>query len=452
MGDATGALPQWWCVPALHRTWARVAERLERNGLRAEGRVVVDGLDRVERSAVTDLLGRSVTGPRAVIDLRELDARLRSRASLGLVEAAEAVTGRELQDRPARSARDQARRLAPVEAASGWLAEHPGIAWPWVDEWLEGLRRDRLLGRDHDPETLVTTALAVLYARREALAASVARGAGMGPAPASAVAPERPVSRTDLAARLCHDAHGLDDDRRLSSVVLRAVALALGAPPPVDARTRRDLWAAVGVLTDSVSATCLVWGLRLDEPGASGVPEPSSGILGPASGVLGPASGVLRRAPVHLTWWHLRAGLRVEPASRVLVCENPRVLEAVAQAELPGLGVVCTSGRPNLTTQEVLVGLASTGAPLLYHGDFDWPGIAMANDAVARFGARPFRMSSADYERAPASLPLKGAHVDPAWDRELGAAMRRRGLAVHEEGVLDDLLASLGAADGSVSR
>ncbi|MEO7421445.1 MAG: TIGR02679 domain-containing protein [Ornithinibacter sp.] len=49
-----------------------------------------------------------------------------------------------------------------------------------------------------------------------------------------------------------------DDDRRLASVVLRAVAMSVGTPPPVDAGSRRDLWAAFGVVVGSVSATCLV--------------------------------------------------------------------------------------------------------------------------------------------------------------------------------------------------
>ena len=52
-------------------------------------------------------------------------------------------------------------------------------------------------------------------------------------------------------------------------------------------------------------------------------------------------------------------------------------------------------------------------------------------------------MSARDYEAAPGSLPLHGPPVEPSWDPELGAAMRARGVAVHEEAVLEDLLAAL---------
>lgn len=66
----------------------------------------------------------------------------------------------------------------------------------------------------------------------------------------------------------------------------------------------------------------------------------------------------------------------------------------------------------------------------------------MANAAVDRFGAQPLMMSAA-YINAPASLMLNGTQVEPIWDHELGAAMRQRGLAVHEESVLTDIISAL---------
>src|ERR1035437_10391247 len=78
-------------------------------------------------------------------------------------------------------------------------------------------------------------------------------------------------------------------------------------------------------------------------------------------------------------------------------------------------------------------GALESGAHIRYHGDFDWPGIGMVNQLVAMFGAQPWRMSADDYLDSPARLPLVGSEVAPAWDADLGAAMRHRGLAVHEE-------------------
>lgn len=52
-------------------------------------------------------------------------------------------------------------------------------------------------------------------------------------------------------------------------------------------------------------------------------------------------------------------------------------------------------------------------------------------------------MSADDYLAEPASLPLRGTPVDPLWDLELGAAMRHRNLAVHEEAVLGPLPGAL---------
>jgi uncharacterized protein (TIGR02679 family) len=142
---------------------------------------------------------------------------------------------------------------------------------------------------------------------------------------------------------------------------------------------------------------------------------------------------------VHLTGWDLRrCTLRVPEV--VLVCENPRVLEAAAERGGGRTPVVCTSGQPALVVLDVLGELQ--GAELRYHGDFDWAGVAIANRLIAVAGVTPWRMSAADYERglAGAALPLVGASVEPVWDAELGAAMRHHGIAVHEEAVLPDLL------------
>jgi hypothetical protein len=81
--------------------------------------------------------------------------------------------------------------------------------------------------------------------------------------------------------------------------VLRGLATAFGVEPPVSATARRALWERIGVQTDSVSSTCLTVGVR-------------DGLA-------------------HRTHWDLqRSPLRITSGAVVLVCENPRVLEAAA--------------------------------------------------------------------------------------------------------------------------
>jgi uncharacterized protein (TIGR02679 family) len=66
---------------------------------------------------------------------------------------------------------------------------------------------------------------------------------------------------------------------------------------------------------------------------------------------------------------------------------------------------VCTSGQPALVVLDVLAALR--GAELRYHGDFDWPGIAIAHRLIATAGVQPWRMTAADYEHGlvGATLP-----------------------------------------------
>ncbi|MHB8186180.1 MAG: TIGR02679 family protein [Dermatophilaceae bacterium] len=405
----TSELPDWWSADVLSRVWAQLAERLERNGLQARGTIVVNELDRGERHALGGLLGRVLASDTCRVDLSLLDERLRGRSDEGLARAAERVLDRSLVDRPAqRQARGELRE-APFAAARSWLEQHPALDQRWVQTWLATLRRDGVLMRDSDPSGLLLRALSVLAACLDD--------------------PVRPSkARTELAAGTAHDAHALDDDRGLTQLVLRALALRVDRPAPTSASERRDVWESVGVTTYWVSSNCLTRGL---------------GVLDGWSGALRCQLAADSGDPIHITWWDLRRGLEMTPGQEVFVCENPRVLEAIAERELGGIAIVCTSGRSTLVVLEVLRRLAESGAHIRYHGDFDWPGVAMANQLVAMFDVQPWRMSADDYLDSPARLRLVGSEVAPAWDAELGAAMRHRGLAVHEEAVLGGLLDSL---------
>ncbi len=386
-------LPDWLAAPALSAVWEVLHARLERHGPTWRGRVVVTDLDPAAQRALSSLLGRTVLRPSISLDLADLDTRFA--AAGGLLAVVEAASGRAVVDRRSERDRAAALREEPVAAAQSIL---PDVGWR--DEWLSQLRR----------------VAPSVEAARSAASVLVALGT------------DRQVSRVDLAAEVLGDAHALDDDSVVAGLVLRGLALRFDAGLPSASEGRRDLWRQAGVVGDEVSSTCLVLRLPL-------------------------LSGALTRRiedgdPVHLTRRDLRRyPIDVTVGAWVLVCENPRVLEAVADSGVD-VAVVCGNGSPNLVTIDVLRALARCGARLNYHGDFDWAGLAIANRLARSVGVRPWAMSTADYLSGPEGLPLRGAAVDATWDERLSVEMAARGCAIHEESVLPDLLARLRSGVG----
>jgi uncharacterized protein (TIGR02679 family) len=401
-------LPDWLSDPGLRPLWAASADGLERRSLEPRGRIVLSDLDRASRHAVAGLLGQPVVRDRVPVDLTDLDRMLRERSGVGgLRTVCERALGHRLTDRAARRSAAVTAREAPLLAARDWLDRHPDLATAeWPQEWLSWLRRTGTASRLAEPVRAVTTALDV-----------VADVVGGGAA-----------SRAELAVRHTGDAHALDAGSPLAGLVLRALAYAHEVPPPTTASERRALWERHGVHVDSVSATCLTLGL------------PGIGDSGLAHRLRSAADS---GDPVHLTAWDLaRSTLSVPSCTPVLVCENPQVLEAMARRCAARWPIVCSAGEPNGVAIQLLRQLATSDARLWYHGDFDWPGIAIANRIRAIVGAEPWLMSASDYRAAARSdgLPLTGPPVTPTWDQALGSAMRDAGVAVHEESVLDALL------------
>ncbi|MEZ3181615.1 TIGR02679 family protein [Streptomyces pimonensis] len=407
----------------LTRLWTAVRARLERQGLQPAGAVRLQHLDAPEREALSLLLARPVTGPTATVRLPDLDTRLRaSAAGRGLAATLEAL-GPPLTDR--RAARD----AAAAERARVWSAARTELEStslpdrPWTAQWLEELRRGGTLARQdpHTATTVVTQAirtLAILFPDGDAPRAPASWGRG------------------ELATRATGSAHGLDDGTLLSRLVLRGIALAHNKEFPTDAPARRALWRAATVTPDEVSSTVLTHGLR-------------------PTGTTWQEAALRERADhhreTHLTLRDLRTlRLTMPSGTRVHVCENPRVVEAAADAARTA-PLVCTSGSAATVVLTLLDALAASGCAFAYHGDFDWPGIALANRVIRRYAAEPWRMRAPDYEHlatrthlhgAP-HLPLTGPPVEAVWDPELAPAMRASGIALHEEAALDLLLEDL---------
>ncbi|MEJ3750580.1 TIGR02679 family protein [Actinomycetes bacterium KLBMP 9797] len=417
-------LRTYLAVPSLSGLWTAVRARLERNGRQITGAVAVD-LDEIGADHLSGLLGRTVEpGGARRIKLADLDAALRSSAAgQGLISIVEILDGRPVTDRTAVRQQKQEQwaevwqRLDAALAAAG-LADSA-----WVPEWIAGLRRTGILtraGADAAGRALhhAVTALEILLP--------------------VAVEPSGTLEIASLATRATGNAHGLDDTSLASVVLLRAAAHALGRPIPATTTERRDLWLALGVATDAVSGTVLTW--RLRPPG----PDQWSRMMCERAEL-----GLI----THLTLHELDEAGSVEfalPGQTVFVCENPQVLQAAAHAGVTQ-PVLCLSGNPASVGTRLLRALVASGNPIRYHGDFDWPGVAIAG-RILTLGATPWRMSAADYRAAVARLDtdhavaLSGSPVPTDWDPALAAAMSTHMLAVHEEFVLPDLLVDLTSA------
>lgn len=238
-----------------------------------------------------------------------------------------------------------------------------------------------------------------------------------------------------LAAQLFGSAHALDDGAKLASAAKRAPRRVLG--PSGQALEGRRLWEAAGIEADAVSAPVLTWGLR-----ATGSSLLASMLNSAAD------SGM----PLHLSLRLLRAHpVEVPDGMAVLVSENPSVVEAAIIAQAP-FGLVCTNGNPSTAVTELVAQLATSGAALSYHGDFDADGIAICRRMVER-GCVPWTMGATDYLRAlghatdiDIELPSDPGVCGPTpWDPDLETVFAAHRLIVHEELVADEFLTGLAA-------
>ncbi|WP_435771369.1 TIGR02679 family protein [Nocardioides sp. SYSU DS0651] len=399
--------------------------------------VTID-LDEIGADRLSGLLGSNTRAGRVGVRLDDLDRALRaSSAAAGLVTVVADLAGRPLVDRAAAredAVKGRAEMIGLLDAA---LADAGLTDAGWVPGFVDTVRRTGLLTRaGPSAAAAIRSAGAVLAEMRAAgvLAPATQDGGetGLGG-----------WELAELASRCTGDAHGLDDGRVASALVLRAAATALEVPVPETAGARRDLWGRLGVTTDHVSGTVLVWALRPPGNDPWSVMMRSRADLGLVT---------------HLTLQELHGPVAAVPSwctegTVVSVVENPQVLQAAAKARVPEV-LLCTSGNPSTAGWVLLRRLIADGAAVRYHGDFDWQGVAIAGRVLAA-GASPWRMAAEDYSVAVAGLPsdanlgLSGTPVATAWDPTLAIEMERLGVAVHEELILATLLDDLHRPAGS---
>jgi uncharacterized protein (TIGR02679 family) len=230
-----------------------------------------------------------------------------------------------------------------------------------------------------------------------------------------------------LANDATGDPHALDYGRTIAGMVLDAVACAYERPEAQDAESARSLWELVGVVPDPHSSTVLALGL----PGDGRTP------LGRWLLACAEAGEPVVLSLANLRHWPVRAwaGYAVE---------NPSLI-AEASPGWTGPPLVCTSGRPTIAAVTLLRQLASDGASIYQHADFDPTGLAITGWLVQRTGSIPWKMTATDYLGSlSVSAPgFGGTPPQTPWDPDLQVVMSQYGKALYEEEIRAELLRSM---------
>lgn len=408
---APGTVPPSLTDPGLATLWRAVRRRVDRDGRSMARTIQMPAVEPRCLLALTTLLGRS---PSQRLDLAALEAGLRhsgvgdelntALTRLGYPSDETTVEGREARERTKR--------------AHAALAEGIGN-WPeaWATEWSEELRQSGLVGGLDAGEV---AALLDDVRRLLDFASNDADGRR---------------TRAEAAAQLFGSAHALDGGTKRAAAVERALRRVV--EPSVPQLEGRALWDAAGLVADSVSAPVLTWGLR---------PLGSSAL----AALLHCAADAGQ--PLHVSLSMLRAHTVDVPSGvPILVVENPSVIETAIGKATP-IGLVCTNGNPSTAVTVLVEQLSRCGAALSYHGDFDAAGIAICRRMHER-GCDPWMMGAQDYLSAARhaqdegiGLPRDARACGPTpWAPELEAEFTARRSIVHEELVVDELLASFGA-------
>lgn len=359
------------------------------------------------RDYLTSILGRTFRGTNAMIPLDRLDQILRESGAApeGLIAAIEYLEG-PLRNR--KEEQEQARMAWDTlfETAATWDTR------PWVHAWLAYLKRTGMLKKQSNGN----------LDRAQTFLHQIIKAAQL--------LPHKGILLKELAVKVAGDAHLFDHGNGELTLLLK-LAGCWGQEAEGRPASERECLRAMGVQEDVLSSMVLTYGLRC------------SGNEG-----LGQILNLATQAgqPIWLTFRQLQDQETQILAQAVYICENPAVVQAAADR----LGqdckpLICLSGKPHGAARLLLSGLQEQGVTLYIHTDFDKAGLDIVAQIKAQFNAIPWRMSAQDYQAVDKHLPLHQSDrpIKASWCPELADAMNEAGKALHEEAVLDQLLADL---------
>jgi uncharacterized protein (TIGR02679 family) len=407
--DSPGGMPSArLAAPAWQRILALARRSLERSGGELRGAITLPIPTEPERKLVIGLTGQHrPPGVKSVrIPLDSLDAAVFAETGMPLV-AALAVLNGPVRNRPSEHFEEDRFRAQALGEAARLVGRH--ATEPWFVAWLEQLNKDgtvtRLVRRgDADQLGWACSVLALL--------------------------PTQDVSLPVLAERATGNTKALSGTP-IATLVLRALAAQQGEPAPTTAAQRRERWEASGVIVDDLASQVLVLGLRPIEDHVIATWLQDAAQFG---------------IPFRLTLHQLMADPITVTARNLFVCENPAVLRAaVFDWDDDCAPLVCTEGVPSGALHRLLARAKGT---IHWRGDFDWTGLRTTAAAAARYGARPWRMSTVDYLAAldaplAETEPLRGPIAASPWEPDLALTMADRGRAVMEERLIPLLLGDL---------
>jgi uncharacterized protein (TIGR02679 family) len=400
----------------------RLRKHYERYGDQAVTRSLqLSDLNQTEIDTINRLIGRRTSTARSVrLDIAQIDATLQEAGLCASLRIA-----LEKLDGPI-SHLTELRKTAQID----WLAliEQPN-RYERLRSWLQTPSASALLKR----LTQQNTALAEKFlSDTEAVLRRL-------PAPG--------IARSQLAAQELGNAHALDKGQPIASLVLSAwrhtesvefasivadtqeqLSQLLNENESDNDERTRDVWARAGVLVNELARPALTLNLNIS------------------------GSNVQLGEPAYFSLRYLlrtTANQWVFSGQDIFVCENPNLVAIVADALGANCApLVCTDGMPAAAQRTLLDRLAHAGARLHYHGDFDWPGVRIANFVLRSWSAQPWQMHAQDYETAVArithrSRDLTGSDVIAQWDSNLALMMKKYGLTLAEEAVAEYLIADL---------
>lgn len=397
--------------PSLRPVWESLHATLERDG---EARSVrLDGLQLATRGDLQGLLGLPARPPADYrLNLQTLNTALaRAEAGADARAVVERLVGPIVDRRGVRAATLASDSIMWERARTG--------TEPRLHAWLDELRGTGLLK---------AAATKTGRLNEDILARAIACATAL---------PAKGTLLQVLASEKTGDPHALDQNRPLAALVLRAAARMVGWEDIArNATERRWLWSEVGVLMEGHSSDVLVHAFSAVGEGAM-------------------ARHLRERAekglPRRITLAELQdERLHLPAGSKVFIVENPSVVD-VAARRYQGLcqPIICLDGEPTVAVWELLAMLQN--CRLHFHTDYDPAGVRIANRVFHRAGAAPWKYDAGHYEVAVASKHaaalLDGTVNETPWDPGLAEAMRRLGVAVFEEDVIEDLVDDLAVED-----